>query len=85
MPDITITVESFKLHYGEKVSTGEFENAQVDLSLEGSIDGAEVDSGGLPYDVRGRLLRSSKQLQKDGQKAAENRLKLPEQEDWTPE
>jgi hypothetical protein len=82
--DLTITAEGFTLHYQEKISTGEYENATVSATIEGSIDGAEIDEE-LPLDVRSRLLRASKSLQKDVEQAAQNRVVLEGAEDWWPE
>lgn len=82
-PQVTITAEQYTLNYQEKISTGDYENAQVSLTIEGSIDSAEIDND-LPHDVRARLLRTCKQVQKDVEKAAENRVKVEDAEDWTP-
>lgn len=82
--DVTITAEGFKIHCSEKVQTDDYENAQTGLTVEGSIEGAELD-GEVPHDVRARLLRVARSLQKDVQKAAENRRKLPDSEDWEPD
>jgi hypothetical protein len=81
--DIEITMDSFTLHAGEKVSTGEYENEQMDLTIEGTIDGAEIHDD-IPHDVRARLLRVMKSMQKDVERAAENRIKIADQENWTP-
>lgn len=82
--EVTITAEGFTLHYQEKVSTGDYENATVSATLEGSIEGLEVGDD-IPQDVRARLLRVSKSLQRDVERAAENRVRISDSENWNPE
>lgn len=80
--DITFTAEAYTVHGGEKISTGDYENAQYDVTVEGGIDGVgELDAETRRY-IRRRLLVLHRDLQKVVQQAAENRIAIESAEDW---
>jgi hypothetical protein len=70
--DITITAERAKVMASEKVSVADYENAQTSLTLEVSIEGAELEDG-LPEEVRDRLYAIQRQVQAQTKAAAEER------------
>jgi len=81
--EIKLTADSFTIHASEKVSTGDYENANVSMTVEGSIEGVEVVAE-LSDDLRGRLHAIQRQLQRDVEQAAMNRVREREFEKWGP-
>lgn len=79
--NITITAEGAKLHATEKVSTGDYETATASVTMDVSIEGCEME-GGVPDVLRARLLAIQRDLQRDVQQAAEQRLAHPDHEQW---
>lgn len=100
---ITLTAESFKVHAREQVSTGDYENANVSVTIEGNIhrkgkkpvdatdperaEAIAVSQPELDDDVRveleAELLDLLKRAQHRVNQAAENRLRIPDDEDWS--
>lgn len=81
--DIELVGREWKVSVTEKRSTGDYENVQPHASLEGTIpDG----SGPLDEDarkaVKARLLSVAKELTEVVERTADNRVALPEGEDW---
>lgn len=70
--DITITAEGAKLMASEKVSTGDYENAQVSTTLEVSVEGADLTET-LPDGLRNKLYALQRQVQSQVEAAAEQR------------
>lgn len=68
------------IHTREKVSTGDYENMQQDITVE-----FDVPDDMSPAEFREEYSRWLKRLQKDIQRAVENRIKIDSQEDWTHE
>lgn len=81
--DITLTADSFTVHASEKVSTGDYENASMSMTIEGSIEGLEVE-GDIPDRLRARLHAIQRDLQRDVEEASVNRLRDREFEKWGP-
>lgn len=81
--DITITVDRYKVHAKETVSTGDYESHELNNTIEGEIKGVEsMDSETRAY-VRRQLLVCLRDLQKTVQQAGENRLAIEDAEDWS--
>lgn len=78
--DIRITPTGAKIHCSEKVSTGDYESATVSQTVEFDIETDAED--GFQEDLRERLMLIQKHLQRDVEKAAENRVKVRDHEDW---
>jgi len=75
---IELTPEEFTVSVTEKRSTGDYENIEPHASVSGTVpDGADCD------DVRRELLALHRDLQQVVERAATNRNKVPEHEDWT--
>lgn len=68
--------ETVTVHAQEKVSTGEYESAQYNLTIE--FDAEELDG----TEIREQYLQKLKQVQKDVETAAMNRVKIPDAEEW---
>jgi hypothetical protein len=81
--DIELTAEEFTIHASEKVSTGDYETASVSMTVEGSIEGVDVVAE-LSDDLRARLHAIQRQLQRDVEQAAMNRVRDREFEKWGP-
>jgi hypothetical protein len=81
--DIDLTADSYTIHASEKVSTGDYENANVSMTVEGSIEGVEVLAE-LPDELRARLHTIQRQLQRDVEQAAMNRVRERQHEEWGP-
>jgi hypothetical protein len=73
---ITITAGGATIHAGEKVSTGDYENAQVDITLELDIAGVDC-SGGIPPELQQRLKALQMSLQRNVEENAEKRREDP--------
>lgn len=71
-PEVTITAEGAKVMASEKVSTGDYENAQVSTTLEVTIEGADVTDG-MSSDVRRKLYGLAREVQSQTESAAEER------------
>lgn len=93
--DITLHGREFTVHAREKISTGDYENAEYHVSISGEIwpDDPLFDAGGVPVssneldpearkELKARLLGLQKDAQEVVERAAENRVALPESEDW---
>jgi len=79
---ITLRGTSFTVSASEKVSTGEYENYNPHLTLEGEIPKEELTEENRE-DVKQQLLSLHGDLQAVLNKAAGNRIAEPEFEDWT--
>lgn len=85
MPDddgITLIGTSFTVSASEKVSTGQYENYNPHITVEGKIPMAELDETARA-DVKEELLKIHGDLQQVLGKAAGNRQAEPEWESWT--
>lgn len=80
--EITLRATSWTVSASEKVSTGQYENYNPHITLEGEIPAEELTEAARE-DVRERLLSIHGDLHAVLQKAASNRLAEPEWEDWT--
>lgn len=80
--DIQFSAESYTVNAQEKISTGDYENHQLSITVEGSIQGVENMAEERPY-VRRQLLVHLRDLQKTVQTAAENRIATEGAEDWS--
>lgn len=78
---ITITADGATLHAQEKVSTGDYETFTASCSLDVAIEGADIDAG-IPKPLRARLLSIQRDLQRDVEQAAEQRLAERDFETW---
>lgn len=78
--DITITADGAKIMAAEKVSTGDYENAQVSATLDVSIEGADV-SDGISESLRKKLYGLKRQLQAQVRAAADERRRSAEEPD----
>jgi hypothetical protein len=67
----------------EKISTGEYENAQYHTTIEGEIatPAPELDADGRK-ELKARLLSIHKEAQETVERAAENRIREPGHDDW---
>jgi len=80
--EIELQADRWKVHAAEKVSTGEYESHEVRQTIEGDIPrGAVLDAAGRKA-LKAKLLTVQQDLQKTVQRAGENRVALPESEDW---
>lgn len=79
---ITLRGTSFTVSASEKVSTGQYENYNPHLTLEGEIPKEELTEEARE-DLKEQLLSIHGDLQAVLQKAAGNRIADPEFEDWT--
>lgn len=82
MTDIQLTADSFTVHAREKVSTGDYENAEFHVTIEGSVSGAESLENGTREELKARLLAVQKEAQESVQRACENRIAAEGHEDW---
>ncbi len=73
--DITITAEGAKVMASEKVSTGDYENAQISQTVEVSIEGADLTDG-VPKELQQKLYALKKTVQGNVESAAEERQKI---------
>lgn len=78
---ITITAEGATIHASEKVSTGDYETATVSKTLDLNIEGVDLEDG-VPVALRNRLLAIQRDLQRDVERAGENRVKIRDHEQW---
>ena len=79
---ITLTATDFTVEASEKVSTGQYENYNPSITVEGKLPMAELDEDGRAA-VKEQLLRLHGDLQDVLGKAAGNRNAEPEWETWT--
>lgn len=79
---ITLRGTSFTVSASEKVSTGQYENYNPHLTIEGEIPKEELDEANRE-DLKDQLLALQGDLQAVLNKAAGNRHAEPEWEDWT--
>lgn len=79
---ITLTATDFTVEASEKVSTGQYENYNPSITVEGKLPMAELDDAGRAA-VKEQLLRLHGDLQDVLGKAAGNRNAEPEWETWT--
>lgn len=80
--EITLTAESWTVHAREKVSTGDYENAEFHISLEGEVDGADELTESTRRVLKARLLALQKEAQETVERACENRIAAEGHEDW---
>jgi len=80
--DIRLTAESFTVYAREKVSTGDYENAEYHVSIEGSVDGTTELDADTREELKARLLAAQKEAQESVQRTAENRIRESGHEDW---
>ena len=79
---IQLTATEFKVSATEKVSTGDYENYQPHVTIEGEIPlAAQLDEENR-RELKARLLAIHKDAQEIVQRAAENRIANPEYENW---
>ena len=79
---ITLRGTSFTVSASEKVSTGQYENYNPHLTLEGEIPKEELTDEARE-DLKEQLLSLHGDLQAVLNKATGNRIAEPEFEDWT--
>lgn len=79
---VELSPESFTVHAREKVSTGDYENAEYHVSIEGSVDGVGNLDDAARKELKARLLSVEKDMQKAVQRACENRIARDGSEDW---
>lgn len=82
MTDIELTADSWTVHAREKVSTGEFENAEFHTTIEGHVDGDGRLDEETRRELKARLLSVHRETQDTVERAAENRIAAPDHEDW---
>lgn len=91
MTDVELTAESFTVHAREKISTGDYENAEFHVTIEGGVDHSErVAAGDAASGVdeqtrrclKAKLLSLHKDAQETVERACENRVKADGHEDW---
>jgi len=86
---ITITVNTWTVSASEKISTGDYENYNPHLTVAGSFepDGDTSLCELTPTTealLEAELLRLQRHLQCVLERACENKIALPENEDWSP-
>lgn len=82
--DIEITANGYKVHVGEKVSTGDYENHQIDMTVEGDVSvGDDVDFDAQRDYIRRTLLAQLRDMQKVAQQVGENRIAIEDAEEWS--
>lgn len=79
---ITFTAEEFAVSADETVSTGDYENYDAYASLSGAIDGVGEMDAETRRVIRSHLLALHHDLQDVVERAAANRVKLSDQENW---
>ena len=75
---IELTADRFKINVSEQVSTGDYENHSVHTTVEGDITMTGALENGTREELQARLLAIEKDVQEAVERAAENRLRLPE-------
>lgn len=80
---VTFSATEFTVSASEKISTGDYENYEPFASITGEIDGVEELDDQTRLMIKGRLLELHKDLQKTLGQAANNRLSIADDEDWT--
>lgn len=78
---ITLYGREYTVHAREKVSTGDYENAEYHVSMSGPVVGGVLNPDNR-RELKARLLSLQKDAQDIVERAAENRVALPESEDW---
>lgn len=84
MCDVELTAESWTVHAREKVSTGDYENAEFHVSIDGDVRG-DPESGldeETRRELKARLLAVQKEAQETVERACENRIAAEGHEDW---
>lgn len=81
--DVELHAESFTVHAREKISTGDYENAEYHTTIEGRVETDDPITNGTRRALKARLLAMQKDAQETVERAAENRVALPESEDWS--
>lgn len=76
-----LTAEEFTVHAREKISTGDYENAEFHTTVSGSVSGHRLDDQ-TRLELKARLLSLEKEIQETVERAAKNRIREPEHEDW---
>lgn len=80
---ITLIGTSFKVSATEKVSTGQYENYNPTVTLEGELPAAVHLNDHNREAVKEQLLKLHGDIQKVLSRAAGNRVAEPEYENWT--
>lgn len=80
--DIELSGESFKIHASEQVSTGDYENFNARVTIEGRIDHTGALENGTRTGLKARLLSLHKDAQEVVERAAENRIAAEGHGDW---
>lgn len=82
MCNVDLEAESFTVHAREKISTGDYENAEYHVSIEGSIDADGDLDADRRRELKARLLTVEKDAQDAVARACENRIAADGHEDW---
>lgn len=69
---IKITADSVTVMASEKVSTGDYETANVSVSIEASVEGVDM-TGGIPSSLQERLYGIQRALQNSVKEAGATR------------
>lgn len=80
--EITLTADRWTVSATEQISTGEYENYQPHVKIEGDVPlQVELDQD-TRTELKARLLGLHKEAQAILQRACENRIAEPGHEDW---
>lgn len=79
---IELTADRYKINVSEQVSTGDYENHSVRTTVEGDVNMTGDLSNGRREELQARLLAIERDVQAAVERAAENRLRLPEDRDY---
>lgn len=79
---IELSGTTAKIHASEKVSTGDYENAEYHTTIEVDIDHTGALANGTREELKARLLALHKDAQATVARAAENRIREDGHEDW---
>lgn len=92
---LSVSFDSFTISASEKVSTGEYENHDVFIEVDGTIEGvnptvpvsedlADAVGEAMADRVEEILLHAARGVSHAAQTTAENRIKLADSETWEP-
>lgn len=93
--EVVLDATEFTVHASEKVSTGDYENANVSMTIEGEIKGVRFGPDGPETfapspthseeerrELYQQLMDIQKDLQRLVERAGENRQRIRDHEDW---
>jgi len=72
----------FTVHAREKITTGEYENAEYHTTIEGEISHGGRLENDHRDELKARLLSLHRDAQETVERAASNRIAVDEHEDW---